>query len=500
MRIRHDTYATIFDTVYVATHGQPAADRRLPAAGRGRCWLTDPTRSWPLLALVAPLLRARRCAASSPCSPRSPRGVARRCVTHLRPDLAGVLAAGDGAGRAQLRRPGRARRRHPGRLGTCRPGPLAIPVLVVLMRPHRLDRAARPGRAGRATRRPGCAIVLRAALVPGGAPLVPHRAVAGRARPAGATPRRPARRSRSGWPRPRCSTSSGPTAGSPCDPRSTPSRRPSSDPLRTRGHLHDPAQLRETRSMTAIDVRPDAEATAAAVAAALRTIDANIAAFGDRYPGDTTVHNRYRLRPPTAASPPDPTWAGRPASGRACSGSPIDLTGDEAYLRAAMSHVDSFAERVRRGIDLDTHDLGFLYTLACVAGVAADRRRAGPTRRAGRRRAPARPGPAARRHHPGLGRPARPAPARPHHHRQPHEHAAAVLGQRDHRRSALRRAPPAGTPSSCVTTSCAPTAPRSTRSTGIRGPASRCAARPSRAAPTTHAGHGGRRGASTGSA
>ena len=48
--------------------------------------------------------------------------------------------------------------------------------------------------------------------------------------------------------------------------------------------------------MTAIDLRPGTEATGSAVAAALRTIDANIGEFGDRYPGDTTVHERYRLR------------------------------------------------------------------------------------------------------------------------------------------------------------------------------------------------------------
>ena len=44
-----------------------------------------------------------------------------------------------------------------------------------------------------------------------------------------------------------------------------------------------------------------------------------------------------------------------------------DLTGEEAFLSAAASHVDSFRDRVDRGIDLDTHDLGFLYTLSCVA-------------------------------------------------------------------------------------------------------------------------------------
>ncbi|MFC6018331.1 glycoside hydrolase family 88 protein [Plantactinospora solaniradicis] len=120
--------------------------------------------------------------------------------------------------------------------------------------------------------------------------------------------------------------------------------------------------------MTAIDVRPstDAEAMAAAVAAALRTVAANIDTFGDRYPADTTAGNRYPLRPPTDGQMrganvgwttsfwPGMLWLAH------------DLTGDERYRRHALSHVDSFATRVADGVDLDTHDLGFLYTLACV--------------------------------------------------------------------------------------------------------------------------------------
>ncbi|HEY7222498.1 MAG TPA: glycoside hydrolase family 88 protein [Micromonosporaceae bacterium] len=120
--------------------------------------------------------------------------------------------------------------------------------------------------------------------------------------------------------------------------------------------------------MTAIDVRPsfDAEATAAAVAAALRTIEANIVAFGDRYPADTTTANRYPPRPPALGEPeggnigwttsfwPGMLWLAH------------DLSGDDAFRRAALSHVESFAKRVDRRVDLDTHDLGFLYTLACV--------------------------------------------------------------------------------------------------------------------------------------
>jgi unsaturated chondroitin disaccharide hydrolase len=120
--------------------------------------------------------------------------------------------------------------------------------------------------------------------------------------------------------------------------------------------------------MTAIDVRPspDAEATAAAVAAALRTIDANLAAFGDRYPGDTTVNNRYALRPPGCGQPVGSNVGWTTSFWPGMLWLAFDLTGDDAYRRAAMTHVDSFRDRVDRAIDLDTHDLGFLYTLGCV--------------------------------------------------------------------------------------------------------------------------------------
>ncbi|WP_030436876.1 glycoside hydrolase family 88 protein [Actinoplanes subtropicus] len=111
--------------------------------------------------------------------------------------------------------------------------------------------------------------------------------------------------------------------------------------------------------MTAIDVRPlpDAEAVAAAVAAALRTIDANIAAFGERYPGDTTVGGRYPLRANegwTTSFWPGMLWLAHA------------LTNDPRYRSAALGHVASFSDRLRSRHDVDTHDLGFLYTLSCV--------------------------------------------------------------------------------------------------------------------------------------
>ncbi|GIF04245.1 glycoside hydrolase family 88 protein [Actinoplanes siamensis] len=104
--------------------------------------------------------------------------------------------------------------------------------------------------------------------------------------------------------------------------------------------------------MTAID------ATAAAVTAALSTIDANLARFGDRYPDDTTAGDRYPLRPAntgwTTSFWPGMLWLAH------------DLTGDGKYLAAARGHVRSFASRVAGRVDIDTHDLGFLYTLSCV--------------------------------------------------------------------------------------------------------------------------------------
>ena len=43
-----------------------------------------------------------------------------------------------------------------------------------------------------------------------------------------------------------------------------------------------------------------------------------------------------------------------------------ELTGDERYRQSGEQHVLNFAQRVHDEIDLDTHDLGFLYTLSCV--------------------------------------------------------------------------------------------------------------------------------------
>lgn len=44
-----------------------------------------------------------------------------------------------------------------------------------------------------------------------------------------------------------------------------------------------------------------------------------------------------------------------------------ELTQDDVYKSTAMVHVKSFRERLNNQVSVDTHDLGFLYSLSCVA-------------------------------------------------------------------------------------------------------------------------------------
>ena len=104
-----------------------------------------------------------------------------------------------------------------------------------------------------------------------------------------------------------------------------------------------------------------------AIAQVLDTVRANIRAFGLRYPDDTTRDDRYPLRPAapgfdegenrgwTTSFWPGMQWIG------------WELTGDDVFRDAALAHAADFGRRVREERDLDTHDLGFLYTLSCVA-------------------------------------------------------------------------------------------------------------------------------------
>jgi unsaturated chondroitin disaccharide hydrolase len=105
----------------------------------------------------------------------------------------------------------------------------------------------------------------------------------------------------------------------------------------------------------------------AAIDAALSTVRRNIHAFGPAYPGDTTVDDRYRPRPAEGSIPRGGNrgWTTSFRTGMLWLG--WEMSGDEAFREAALADVADFERRVRAEEDLDTHDLGFLYTLSTVA-------------------------------------------------------------------------------------------------------------------------------------
>lgn len=105
-----------------------------------------------------------------------------------------------------------------------------------------------------------------------------------------------------------------------------------------------------------------------AISFALSKVDGNLARFADIYPDDTTTGNVYQPRRAERLGLPAGSnigwttgfWPGMIWLA-------YELTKNEAYRRHAEHHIRSFAERIARGIDVDHHDLGFLYTPTCVA-------------------------------------------------------------------------------------------------------------------------------------
>lgn len=120
------------------------------------------------------------------------------------------------------------------------------------------------------------------------------------------------------------------------------------------------------------DTDPRAHDVASAVADALTTIDRTLERFGDdQFPCDCTVDDRYPKR--KGDWPTDDTvlgsnvgWTSSFWTGQLWLA--LELTGAERYAVAAGAQVATFTDRLARDIELNHHDLGFLYTLGCVAG------------------------------------------------------------------------------------------------------------------------------------
>lgn len=98
----------------------------------------------------------------------------------------------------------------------------------------------------------------------------------------------------------------------------------------------------------------------------------NMEYFGTRFPSSATRNQTYGVIDNIEWT--DGFWTGLLWL---C----YEYTGDDAFKNLALKNVDSFLNRVEKRIELDHHDLGFLYSLSCVAGYKltgfAEGRRAG---------------------------------------------------------------------------------------------------------------------------
>lgn len=95
-----------------------------------------------------------------------------------------------------------------------------------------------------------------------------------------------------------------------------------------------------------------------AIGFVLKKIDGNLAAFTESFPGPVSTNNVYG---PTANT----DWTTSFWTGLLWLA--YEVTGDLKYRKVAEIHLKSFRSRVEKRIGTDTHDLGFLYTLSCMA-------------------------------------------------------------------------------------------------------------------------------------
>jgi unsaturated chondroitin disaccharide hydrolase len=98
-------------------------------------------------------------------------------------------------------------------------------------------------------------------------------------------------------------------------------------------------------------------------------LDGMAAAFGRQFPDDTSSNQHYQPRRHGSFAPgANIGWTTGFWSGLLWLG--YELTGQRDYRIAATVLTENFAQRLSAGVDLEHHDLGFLYMLS---SVAADR-------------------------------------------------------------------------------------------------------------------------------
>lgn len=90
----------------------------------------------------------------------------------------------------------------------------------------------------------------------------------------------------------------------------------------------------------------------------LKKIDENLEAFTYKFPDSASVNNIYEATDNVEWTPC--FWTGMLWLA-------YEVTGDEKYRKVAEIQLDSYKKRIEEDVHTETHDLGFLYSLSCVA-------------------------------------------------------------------------------------------------------------------------------------
>lgn len=106
------------------------------------------------------------------------------------------------------------------------------------------------------------------------------------------------------------------------------------------------------------EVHVSKELVEQAIQRILKHLDTNIPYFGNQFPNSATKNNIYPIID-------NIEWTDGFYTGMLWLA--YEYTKDEKYLEVAQQQVNSFYHRILHNIEVDHHDLGFLYSLSCVA-------------------------------------------------------------------------------------------------------------------------------------
>ena len=114
--------------------------------------------------------------------------------------------------------------------------------------------------------------------------------------------------------------------------------------------INKSSEFLETKLLTKAEVKK-------AIEDAISQIDANMEYFKDKFPWPATKQNKYEIIENIEWT--DGFWTGLLWLA-------YEYTNDEKYKELAEKNVASFKNRVEKNIEIEHHDLGFLYSLSCV--------------------------------------------------------------------------------------------------------------------------------------